>query len=102
MDKDFISRLMVVLITAGCLCAQEHQVAITIDDLPRGGDSPGSATADRAMTIKLLTPFKNDKIPLTGFVNECRHPEEVQDLLRRFGQPHLFPSGLEFHAGRRI
>jgi peptidoglycan/xylan/chitin deacetylase (PgdA/CDA1 family) len=81
MDKDFISRLMVVLITAGCLCAQEHQVAITIDDLPRGGDSPGSATADRAMTIKLLTPFKNDKIPLTGFVNECRHPEEVQDLL---------------------
>jgi peptidoglycan/xylan/chitin deacetylase (PgdA/CDA1 family) len=81
MDMNFISRLIVVMAAAGGLCAQEHQVAITVDDLPRGGDSPGSAAADLAMTMKLLTPFKNDKIPLTGFVNECRHADEAQELL---------------------
>jgi len=81
MDMNFISRLIVVIAAAGGLCAQEHQVAITVDDLPRGGDSPGSAAADLAMTMKLLTPFKNDKIPLTGFVNECRHADEAEELL---------------------
>ncbi len=34
------------------------------------------------MTLKLLAPFEADKIPLTGFVNECRHADEVRELLR--------------------
>jgi peptidoglycan/xylan/chitin deacetylase (PgdA/CDA1 family) len=81
MALNFI-RLVLLAAAAAGLCAQEHQVAITIDDLPRGGDLPGSAAAaDRAMTMKLLGPFQNDKIPLTGFVNECHHADEVQELL---------------------
>ncbi len=70
-----------LLTLAAGLYGQQHQVAITIDDLPRGGDAAGSAAEDHAMTVKLLTPFKNDKIPVTGFVNECHHADEVQDLL---------------------
>ena len=56
-------------------------MAITFDDLPRGGDAEGSIEADREMTIKLLMPFKHDHIPVTGFVNECRHSAERPRLL---------------------
>jgi len=86
MEVNFSSRVFLSLtLVAASLAsgrAQEHQVAITIDDLPRGGDAPGSPAADRAMTIKLLAPFKNEQIALTGFVNECRHAEEVRELLQ--------------------
>ena len=80
MEWNSISRLVAVMLVAGCLWGQ-RQVAITIDDLPRGGDAPGSLVEDRAMTVKLLTAFKRDQIPLTGFVNECRHANEP-DLLQ--------------------
>jgi peptidoglycan/xylan/chitin deacetylase (PgdA/CDA1 family) len=82
MASNFISRLILVVMTAASLRAQQHQVAITIDDLPRGGDATGSALADRALTLKLLAPIDADKIPLTGFVNECHHADEVRELLR--------------------
>ena len=59
----------------------QRQVAITIDDLPRGGDAQVSAAEDRAMTVKLLTPFAQEHVPLTGFVNECHHGDELHDLL---------------------
>jgi hypothetical protein len=51
---------------------QPRQVAITIDDLPRGGDSrQGRDLAGiRAMTAKLLGPLRS--IPLIGFVNAGR------------------------------
>jgi len=51
-----------------------RQVAITIDDLPRGGDSSAdrSLAAVRAMTERLLTPFRDGRIPVTGFVNQGR------------------------------
>jgi peptidoglycan/xylan/chitin deacetylase (PgdA/CDA1 family) len=58
---------------AGALRA-ERQVAITIDDLPRGGDTATErdlATV-RAMTAKLLRPFRDERIPVIGFVNEGR------------------------------
>jgi peptidoglycan/xylan/chitin deacetylase (PgdA/CDA1 family) len=58
-----------------------REVAITFDDLPRGGDAEGSIKADREMTSKLLAPFQRDHIPVTGFVNECNHSEEVRSLL---------------------
>ena len=50
-----------------------RQVAITIDDLPRGGDGGGrDFEAVRAMTEKLLKPFRERKIPVIGFVNAER------------------------------
>ena len=34
------------------------------------------------MTAKLLSPFRQDRIPVIGFVNECNRPEEVERILR--------------------
>jgi peptidoglycan-N-acetylglucosamine deacetylase len=49
-----------------------RRVAITIDDIPRGGDRGGSSLpAIRSMTERLLRPFREDKIPVIGFVNEA-------------------------------
>jgi peptidoglycan/xylan/chitin deacetylase (PgdA/CDA1 family) len=68
-------------------CAADRQVAITIDDLPRGGDAGGASfEAVRAMTVKLLKPFHDETIPLTGFVNVGRtklsphHLRKILDL----------------------
>ena len=63
------------------MCVFASEVAITFDDLPRGGDSEGSIEDDREMTIKLLTLFQRDHIPVTGFVNECHHSNELRPLL---------------------
>jgi peptidoglycan/xylan/chitin deacetylase (PgdA/CDA1 family) len=71
---------VVLIVSASTLLARE--VAITIDDLPRGGDAQISAQADRKMTVKLLQPFQRDHIPLIGFVNECHRTAEVQSILR--------------------
>jgi peptidoglycan/xylan/chitin deacetylase (PgdA/CDA1 family) len=66
--------------------AQPRAVAITIDDLPRGGDSRQlSLEAVKAMTVKLMTPFREQRIPVIGFVNEGRAvdfgPEGVREVL---------------------
>jgi peptidoglycan/xylan/chitin deacetylase (PgdA/CDA1 family) len=48
-------------------------VAITIDDLPRGGDGgPRTLAGVAAMTTQLLQPFVDRKVPVIGFVNEGR------------------------------
>lgn len=48
-------------------------VAITIDDLPRGGDGgPRTLAGVVAMTKQLLQPFADQKVPVIGFVNEGR------------------------------
>ncbi len=61
----------------------DRQVAITIDDLPRGGDGGGTSfEAIRDMTVKLLRPFHDEKIPVTGFVNSGR-TSISRDELRR-------------------
>jgi peptidoglycan/xylan/chitin deacetylase (PgdA/CDA1 family) len=53
--------------------AQQRQVAITIDDLPRGGDGgPRDLAALRTMTMKLMLPFREQQIPVIGFVNAGR------------------------------
>lgn len=59
-----------------------RELAITIDDLPRGGDAQLSQEADLAMTEKLLAPFQQEGIPLIGFVNECHHTEELERILQ--------------------
>jgi peptidoglycan/xylan/chitin deacetylase (PgdA/CDA1 family) len=66
------------------LCsAADRRVAITIDDLPRGGDGgPRDYASLRAMTVKLLAPFKEQKIPVIGFVNENKVPApELRKIL---------------------
>ncbi len=64
--------------------AAEHSVAMTIDDLPRGGDTATerSLPAVRAMTEQLLRPFREQRIPLTGFVNEGRPVDFGPDGVR--------------------
>ena len=67
--------------------AAAREMAITIDDLPRGGDSQTerSLAAVKAMTAKLMTPFREQRIPVTGFVNEGRPvefgPEGLREVL---------------------
>ena len=68
------------------LNAADRHVAITIDDVPRGGDGGSRSLADiRAMTERLLRPFRDQKIPVTGFVNEGRQvdfdPEGLRQIL---------------------
>ena len=78
--------LALLLLCLLASAADAREVAITIDDLPRGGDSDErSLEAVRAMTQKLLQPFDEGRIPVTGFVNEGRPvdfgPEGVREVL---------------------
>src|ERR1041384_5261999 len=71
------------LFLAFCAVLSARDVAITIDDLPRGGD--GGATsyeAIRDMTVRLLGHFKENKIPVTGFVNTGRSRLSADELRR--------------------
>ncbi|HJZ98757.1 MAG TPA: hypothetical protein VKE70_19745, partial [Candidatus Solibacter sp.] len=65
-------RILAGFIFAMALSAAGREVAITIDDLPRGGGDrgPRDLASVRAMTVQLLTPFREQKIPVIGFVNE--------------------------------
>lgn len=71
-------RLLLVLLSCLALhvpaAAQTRTVAITIDDLPRSGDTATQRHLDavKAMTAKLLAPFREQRVPVTGFVNEGR------------------------------
>jgi hypothetical protein len=47
----------------------DRQVAITIDDLPAGMADRLPAADITAMTTKLLTTLRDQKIPVVGFVN---------------------------------
>ena len=65
---------LAILFSCVTASAQTRQVAITIDDLPRGGDGGASSlNGIRSMTGMLLKPFHDEKIPVIGFVNEGRH-----------------------------
>jgi peptidoglycan-N-acetylglucosamine deacetylase len=77
-----IARLawLFVLFANSALAAGEgRQVAITIDDLPRGGDGgPADLAGVRAMTQDLLRPFREQHIPVIGFVNAGRSQMDSQ------------------------
>jgi peptidoglycan/xylan/chitin deacetylase (PgdA/CDA1 family) len=63
----------ILVVGAAALCGADRQVAITIDDLPRGGDGGPRRLAEvRAMTVQLLRPFREQHIPVIGFVNAGR------------------------------
>jgi peptidoglycan/xylan/chitin deacetylase (PgdA/CDA1 family) len=64
----------------------DRQVALTIDDLPRGGDGGGTSLAEvKALTATLLRPFRDGKVPVIGFVNEGRPvafgPQGLREVL---------------------
>ena len=59
------------------LIVAQRQVAITIDDLPRGGDA-GSCPGDLIAFNRLfLEPLRKARIPFSGFVNEGRCREQL-------------------------
>jgi len=73
--------LRTLLFCAATLSGAGRQVAITIDDLPRGGDlGPADLASIRAMTEQLLRPFREQKIPVIGFVNQGRAGLSATDL----------------------
>jgi len=66
------------------LAGAGREVAITIDDLPRGGDGgPRSLAGVREMTTALLKPFREQQVPVIGFVNERWQAELGADGLRQ-------------------
>jgi peptidoglycan/xylan/chitin deacetylase (PgdA/CDA1 family) len=81
-----IGRLLIYSVLGVSSVAAALEVAITIDDLPRGGDSrERDPAAVPAMTEKLLRLFREQRIPVTGFVNEGRAaglgPERLREVL---------------------
>lgn len=65
-----LSGLLAVIMMLAAPHAPSRQMAITIDDLPQGGDGGGRTLAEvRALTQQLLAPFSERRVPVTGFVN---------------------------------
>ena len=62
----------------------DRQVAVTIDDLPAGMADRLPASDITAMTTKLLTTLRDQKIPVVGFVNEKKlyKPGEVDERIK--------------------
>jgi peptidoglycan/xylan/chitin deacetylase (PgdA/CDA1 family) len=62
----------------------ERQVSITIDDLPGAMADRLPAADITAMTAKLLTTLRDQKIPVVGFVNEKKlyKPGEVDQRIK--------------------
>jgi peptidoglycan/xylan/chitin deacetylase (PgdA/CDA1 family) len=82
---------LVVLLDGGWVFSPAAQaqkprrsVAITVDDLPKGGDgSDPSFDGVYATNERLLRPFKDGRIPLVGFVNAHHELTLGADKLRR-------------------
>lgn len=67
--------------------APSRAVAITIDDLPRGGDKgPRDLPSIQALTAKLLAPFAAQKIPVIGFVNAGQFANDESGLRKILDQ----------------
>ncbi|HXM43073.1 MAG TPA: polysaccharide deacetylase family protein [Bryobacteraceae bacterium] len=74
-----LALLLLPLATTGA----NRKVAITIDDLPPGGDGADRSFAGvRSMTERLLAPLREQKIPVTGFVHPGRTELSAPDLRR--------------------
>jgi hypothetical protein len=79
--------LSLMMFFGGCFGPDRNvhrRVAITIDDLPRGGHVPKDCeiASLRAVTNKLLGAFTSRHVPVIGFVNEGRCPNwKSSDLL---------------------
>jgi len=62
----------------------DRQVAVTIDDLPAAMADRLPASDITAMTTKLLTTLRDQKIPVVGFVNEKKlyKPGETDERIK--------------------
>ncbi len=71
-------RIPLALLLSATMClGAGREVAITIDDLPRGGDGgPRNLAGVTSMTKLLLRPFREQNVPVIGFVNEG-HAEQL-------------------------
>jgi peptidoglycan/xylan/chitin deacetylase (PgdA/CDA1 family) len=81
--------ILLVLVPATWAAAPPptRAVAITIDDLPRGGDKgPRDLASLQAMTAKLLAPFAAQKVPVIGFVNAGRYENDEPGLRKILNQ----------------
>lgn len=64
------SRLIAASLLAACACfAQQRQVAITFDDLPRGGDAGGAIALADTLDVNRRILEALERRPVTGFVN---------------------------------
>jgi peptidoglycan-N-acetylglucosamine deacetylase len=71
----FLASLCTICFLSASVNAQtpqkpDHQVAVTIDDLPAGMADRVPAAEITMMTTKLLGTLRDQKIPVVGFVNE--------------------------------
>jgi peptidoglycan/xylan/chitin deacetylase (PgdA/CDA1 family) len=76
---------LLLLCGALIVTAQSKSVAITIDDLPIGGDHANPCGQDRVLRItrNLLEPLRDQRIPVTAFLNEGRCPDLGPGALRQ-------------------
>ena len=78
-------RFVGLLLCAAFAFSADRKVAITIDDLPRGGDGGSISLASvRDMTARLLKPFRDRRIPVIGFVNDGRAPEIARTIYEQW------------------
>ncbi len=77
--------LAVVALPVQAQVGVHRSVAITIDDLPRGGDAGGQSYEEiREMTLRLLRPLREQHVPVTGFVHAGvtrLAPDELRRIL---------------------
>jgi peptidoglycan-N-acetylglucosamine deacetylase len=84
MTRAIVAALVVAALTSFAHAQPRRSVAITVDDLPQGGDGRDRSFDDvYAMNERLLRPFKEGRIPLTGFVNAHHGTTLGVDKLRR-------------------
>jgi peptidoglycan/xylan/chitin deacetylase (PgdA/CDA1 family) len=78
-----LALLLLAVALAVAAAGAGREVALTIDDLPRGGDGGDRTFPEiRVMTERLLAPFREQKIPVTGFVHPGRTELAAPDLRR--------------------
>jgi len=90
-------KLLPILLAVACLTSlssppatgqsakqPDRQVAVTIDDLPAGMADRLPAADITALTTKLLTTLRDQKIPVVGFVNERKlyQPGQVDERIK--------------------
>lgn len=80
----FLLALVFVLASFAQTPKLDRQVAVTIDDLPAGMANRLPASDIAALTTKLLTTLRDQKVPAVGFVNEKQlyKPGEVDSRIK--------------------
>lgn len=86
--RRIIPALLVTALALPLLAQAPHrEIAITVDDLPAGNAGQMTAAEITAMTTKLLTVLRDQKVPAVGFVNEKKlyRSGEVDERIKALG-----------------